>query len=206
MSLGERIQKIRRERGFTQKKLSDSIGLSRSYLADIEHDRYNPSLETLDKISSKLNISIDYLLKGFDPKALVSFVNFIRDNRSYTHFAEVTGINEDELFKLCTGLLTEQPSIDTIIKIANNNQVSFIVDNEALFEAAGYPDEYHSFEENITNNDIPHINDPEALAYLDELHKRPEMKALFQVSRRASKEDIERAITIIEALKKKSEQ
>ena len=50
-----------------------------------------------------------------------------------------------------------------------------------------------------------HINDDEALEYLDELHKRPEMKTLFQVTRRASKEDIQTAITIIEALKKKEQ-
>ncbi|HBQ87197.1 MAG TPA: XRE family transcriptional regulator [Syntrophomonas sp.] len=48
-----------------------------------------------------------------------------------------------------------------------------------------------------------HVNDDEALEYLDELHKRPEMKILFQVGRKATKEDIETAITIIEALKKK---
>lgn len=48
-----------------------------------------------------------------------------------------------------------------------------------------------------------HVNDDEAMEYLDELHKRPEMKALFHVSRKATKEDIETAITIIEALKKK---
>ena len=36
---------------------------------------------------------------------------------------------------------------------------------------------------------------------LETLHKRPEMKALFSVSKHASKEDIERAIKIIEALK-----
>ena len=50
-----------------------------------------------------------------------------------------------------------------------------------------------------------HVNDDDALEYLDEMHKRPEMKTLFQVGRKASKEDIETAITIIEALKKKGE-
>ena len=48
-----------------------------------------------------------------------------------------------------------------------------------------------------------HVNDDDALEYLDELHKRPEMKTLFQVGRKATKEDIETAITVIEALKKK---
>ncbi len=53
------------------------------------------------------------------------------------------------------------------------------------------------------DDDRQHVNDDEALEYLDELHKRPEMKALFQVGRKATRADIETAITIIEALKKK---
>lgn len=52
-------------------------------------------------------------------------------------------------------------------------------------------------------SDTQHVNSDEALEYLDELQKRPEMKALFQVGRKATKEDIETAIAIIEALKKK---
>ena len=38
--------------------------------------------------------------------------------------------------------------------------------------------------------------------YLDELKNRSEMRMLFSVSRDASKEDIMRAVAIIEALKK----
>ena len=38
--------------------------------------------------------------------------------------------------------------------------------------------------------------------YLDELKNRSEMRMLFSVSRDASKEDIMRAVEIIEALKK----
>lgn len=51
---------------------------------------------------------------------------------------------------------------------------------------------------------VQHVNDDDALEYLDELHKRPEMKTLFQVSRKATKQDIETATTLIEALKRKS--
>lgn len=45
----------------------------------------------------------------------------------------------------------------------------------------------------------PH--DEETTALLEQLHKRPEMKVLFSVSKKATKEDIERAVKIIEALK-----
>lgn len=37
--------------------------------------------------------------------------------------------------------------------------------------------------------------------YLEELHKRPEMKTLFSVAKKATKEDIEKAVKIIEMFK-----
>ena len=45
-------------------------------------------------------------------------------------------------------------------------------------------------------------NDPELTAYLDELRNRPEMRMLFSVAKDASKADVEKAVAIIEALRK----
>lgn len=45
-------------------------------------------------------------------------------------------------------------------------------------------------------------NDPELTAYLDELRTRPEMRMLFSVAKDASKADVEKAVAIIEALRK----
>ena len=50
-----------------------------------------------------------------------------------------------------------------------------------------------------------HVNDDEALEIMEILHKRPEMKILFNAGRKATKEDVETAIAIIDALKKKSQ-
>lgn len=44
----------------------------------------------------------------------------------------------------------------------------------------------------------------ELTEYLDELHKRPEMKMLFKVAKKATKEDVEKAVKIIEMFKKDS--
>lgn len=41
----------------------------------------------------------------------------------------------------------------------------------------------------------------ELTEYLDELHKRPEMKMLFKVASKATKEDVEKAVKIIEMFK-----
>lgn len=47
----------------------------------------------------------------------------------------------------------------------------------------------------------PSDND-ELQEYLEELKNRPEMRMLFSVSKNATKEDVEQAVKIIEALKK----
>lgn len=51
-----------------------------------------------------------------------------------------------------------------------------------------------------TRNPIDKSTD-EVNDILETLHKRPEMKTLFSISKNATKEDIEKAMRIIEALK-----
>jgi len=62
MSIGGNIKRIRKEKGLTQKELADKCNLSRSYLADVERDRYNPSLETLMVIAKNLDVKVSTLL------------------------------------------------------------------------------------------------------------------------------------------------
>ena len=51
--------------------------------------------------------------------------------------------------------------------------------------------------------DKPVTDDDELNAYLEELRTRPEMQMLFKLSKGATKEDVEQAVRIIEALQKK---
>lgn len=45
-------------------------------------------------------------------------------------------------------------------------------------------------------------DDPDLTSYLEELRTRPEMRMLFSVAKDATKEDVEKAVAIIEALRK----
>lgn len=58
MSIGERIKSLRKQNKLTQVELAKKSNISRSYLADIENDRYNPSLETLKALSNSLNVNL----------------------------------------------------------------------------------------------------------------------------------------------------
>lgn len=53
----------------------------------------------------------------------------------------------------------------------------------------------------VDKENTPLVLDDEALELLEELKTRPEMRTLFSVSKKATKEDILKAVKIIEALK-----
>lgn len=67
MSIGKNIKAWRKARGLTQYQLSESVNLSRSYVADLERDRYNPSVETLETIAKALKIKISDLIENENP-------------------------------------------------------------------------------------------------------------------------------------------
>ncbi len=58
MSIGEKIKNFRKNNKLTQIELAKKSNISRSYLADIENDRYNPSLDTLKAIANSLNVNL----------------------------------------------------------------------------------------------------------------------------------------------------
>lgn len=62
MSLGENIKLYRKKQKLTQVQLADKANISRSYLADVENNRYNPSVDTLKNISIALGVTLNELL------------------------------------------------------------------------------------------------------------------------------------------------
>lgn len=62
MSIGSRIKNARREAGLTQAELAAKSCISRSYLAGVEGGRYNPSVDTLQKLAGALGTSSGALL------------------------------------------------------------------------------------------------------------------------------------------------
>jgi len=58
MEIGTRIKKFRNVNGLTIKHLSDKVGVTPSYISQLENDKVNPSLGTLKKIANALNINM----------------------------------------------------------------------------------------------------------------------------------------------------
>ena len=66
-SIGRKIRDARKNAGMTQVELAKATNLSRSYIGDIEKDRYNPSVSTLQAIAKATNVPVETLLGGASP-------------------------------------------------------------------------------------------------------------------------------------------
>ena len=67
-SLGERLKRLRLERGFSQRELA-SPGVSYAYISRIEAGARQPSVKALRKLAQKLGVSTDYLETGSEVRA-----------------------------------------------------------------------------------------------------------------------------------------
>ena len=62
MTFGENLKRIRKEMKLTQAEMAKEIGISQSYIADIERNRKNISLAVVLRIAEGLNISVNKLI------------------------------------------------------------------------------------------------------------------------------------------------
>ncbi len=62
MNFGERLKKIRKNKGFTQEELAEKVGISRSNIANYENNKNMPSVDILVKLSNALDVFIDYII------------------------------------------------------------------------------------------------------------------------------------------------
>lgn len=60
--LGKRLRKVRKERGFTQERLSEASGVSVRHIAKIEKGVINPSYEILSALVTAMGVTFDAIL------------------------------------------------------------------------------------------------------------------------------------------------
>lgn len=61
--LGKNLKRIRTEKGITQGDIVRKLGVSRSFISNIENGKTNPTLSTITSIAKALGVSSDELLK-----------------------------------------------------------------------------------------------------------------------------------------------
>ena len=82
-----------------------------------------------------------------------------------------------------------------------NNIISGVTNNPTLETMRAIAKALNCTLDDFADTVSDYNNADDLTDYLDELHKRPEMKMLFSVAKKATKEDVEKAVKIIEMLK-----
>jgi transcriptional regulator with XRE-family HTH domain len=99
----ERLKIIRKKKGFTQKKVAESLNVTQSTYSKYERGLVAPDPETIVKLSKVFNVSSDYLLGMIDAPFSPDEVNFMRkiyaekDLDKLTDEFEIYGDDPDKL-------------------------------------------------------------------------------------------------------------
>ena len=64
--LGQKIKQLRKLRELTQEQVEEASGLSYKFIGEVERGTVNPSLDSLIRIATALNVSLKDLLPNED--------------------------------------------------------------------------------------------------------------------------------------------
>lgn len=102
--LGEKIKRIRRQRGLTQEQLAEMIDISSRNLSNIEVGNSFPKPETLEKLLKSMNISSQILFSNDSIKSdaeLLEEINYLINNLEHDH------ATLERIYKVLKGLIEE---------------------------------------------------------------------------------------------------
>ncbi|GAV24440.1 transcriptional regulator [Carboxydothermus islandicus] len=116
LTLGERIRLIREEKKLTISELAQRVGISVSYLSEIERDTVNPSVATLRRIAEELGVSVADLMGK--EHSLGYKLKKLREDMGLTQaeLASQAGVSPGLIGQIEQGKV--QPSLKTIEKLA----------------------------------------------------------------------------------------
>ena len=72
MNIANRIQQLRKQKGFSQEELADKVGVSRQAVSKWESEQSTPDLEKIIAMSELFEVTMDYILKGVEPASITN--------------------------------------------------------------------------------------------------------------------------------------
>jgi transcriptional regulator with XRE-family HTH domain len=78
LDLGKRIRSERLKLNLTQEQLAESVDVSNSYIGQIERGERSLTLDTLIKLTIRLGVTVDYLLKESIELENDNFINQLK--------------------------------------------------------------------------------------------------------------------------------
>ncbi|MCR5060464.1 MAG: DUF5680 domain-containing protein [Saccharofermentans sp.] len=118
MIFSEKLQILRKNKGFTQEVLAEKLGVSRQAVAKWESGQIYPDISNLIQISELMNVSVDYLVK---------------DRNCTVNIKESTATDLDELiaFRL-------EANVNTYAAFMNETDSTRPASHDFRYENGGY--------------------------------------------------------------------
>ena len=69
MNIADRIQYLRKQKGYSQEELADKVGVSRQAVSKWGSEQSTPDLDKIIAMSELFEVTTDYILKGREPAA-----------------------------------------------------------------------------------------------------------------------------------------
>ena len=105
MPLGDRIQQLRKERGWSQAELATRIDSDARQVSRYENNKITPSLDALARIAETLDISLDYLVFDHAPRRPLHTPTTGIEDR-LTNIAELNQTDRDTITNTIDALTT----------------------------------------------------------------------------------------------------
>lgn len=229
MSLVENIKSLCAKRGISIPKLEKELDFGRGSIYN--WDKNSPSLDKLKKVAAYFNTSLDCLIDPLEDKIvkLIASMSHLNEDDCSEFSSEITAIlkfrfadMKKEYWDIPWGadLLTPFGLID-LVKNTNVSE-SFLQDLLQVLEEI--IEENNKSRAAIDKNNINLIHrlrrasalraekkkeqedsyyiDPEVAEMANELHKKPEMRILFDASKKLTKEDLRFVTEMVNRMRK----
>ncbi|MGN1348950.1 MAG: helix-turn-helix domain-containing protein [Acutalibacteraceae bacterium] len=69
MNIADRIQYLRKQKGYSQEELADKVGVSRQAVSKWESEQSTPDSDKIIAMSDLFEVTTDYILKGIEPNS-----------------------------------------------------------------------------------------------------------------------------------------
>jgi transcriptional regulator with XRE-family HTH domain len=92
---GQRLKKLRQEKGYSQSELSNLVELHYTNLGKYERGQAKPSAEMLKKLAETLSVSTDYLYNGKQENAAMAD---LKDKELLELFQKTEKLNDEDKF------------------------------------------------------------------------------------------------------------
>lgn len=133
MKLGERIRTIRESRGISLRKLAREINVSASFVSQVEQNKANPSVDSLQKIAGVLGVSTSYILQEDTATTSVSPIEIRTKNKNEFNESLLERVllknlaPYDDKRNMSPVLLTVKPEGGSIVTLSHMSGEEFVL-------------------------------------------------------------------------------